>query len=380
MRFSLARAAGLACLLAGGMAAGQTSTENFEDLGRRAQAVLDSDPAAAAALYKQALEMQPAWPEGWFYLGGALYRLDRYAEGVDAFHKGLDLSPKNGPAWALLGMCEYELGHLDQTLADIGKAEDLGLGNNTAFEVAVRQRAALALIRQSFFDRAMSQLQPLIKYKENSAPVVEAAGLCSLGVAQDPTKLRENRRKVVDMTGKAMWAAVSHRPQDAEDGFHQLLELYPREPGVHYAYGLYLMDTDQHAALAEFEKELSNNPMQWPALLAGAFLETRSGAPDVALQFAERARKVVPASYLWLCEAEMGRALLAKDEPEKAVPLFEDSVKQQPDNAQTHFYLEQAYRRAGRKTEAQRERVEFVRLKSQQDPGAMPGLMNSANR
>ncbi len=380
MRFSLARAAGLACLLAGGMAAGQTSTENFEDLGRRAQAVLDSDPAAAAALYKQALEMQPAWPEGWFYLGGALYRLDRYAEGVDAFHKGLDLSPKNGPAWALLGMCEYELGHLDQTLADIGKAEDLGLGNNTAFEVAVRQRAALALIRQSFFDRAMSQLQPLIKYKENSAPVVEAAGLCSLGVAQDPTKLPENRRKVVDMTGKAMWAAVSHRPQDAEDGFHQLLELYPREPGVHYAYGLYLMDTDQHAALAEFEKELSNNPMQWPALLAGAFLETRSGAPDVALQFAERARKVVPASYLWLCEAEMGRALLAKDEPEKAVPLFEDSVKQQPDNAQTHFYLEQAYRRAGRKTEAQRERVEFVRLKSQQDPGAMPGLMNSANR
>jgi predicted Zn-dependent protease len=140
------------------------------------------------------------------------------------------------------------------------------------------------------------------------------------------------------------------------------------------------MDTDQHAALVEFRKELSSNPAHWPTLLASAFLETRDGTPGVALQLAERARKVAPASYLWLCEAEMGRALLAKDEPEKAVPLFEDSVKQQPDNAQTHFYLEQAYRRAGRKSEAQREKAEFVRLKSQQDPAAMPGLMNSANR
>ena len=57
----------------------------------------------------------------------------------------------------------------------------------------------------------------------------------------------------------------------------------------------------------------------------------------------------------------MGRALLAKDQPEKAVPYFEESVKLQPDNAQTHFYLEQAYRRVGRKSDAQRERAEFVR-------------------
>ncbi len=380
MRFSLARAAGLVCLLVLRTAAAQTSAENFDDLARRAQAAVDTDPAQAATLFKQALQLQPTWPEGWFYLGGALYRLDRYAEGVDAFRKGLDLSPHNGPAWALMGMCEYELGHLNQTLTDIGKAEELGLGTNHAFEAAARQRAALALIRSSFFDRAMAQLQPLDKYNENSAPVVEAVGLCSLGVALDPAKLPENKRKIVDMAGSAMWAAVSHRPQDAEQQFHQLLTAYPNEPGLHYAFGLYLMDTDQHAALVEFRKELSTNPRHWPTLLASAFLETRDGSPDVALQLAERARKIAPPSYLWLCEAEMGRALLAKDEPEKAVPLFEDSVKQQPDNAQTHFYLEQAYRRAGRKSDAQREKAEFIRLKSQQDPAAMPGIMNSSNR
>jgi tetratricopeptide (TPR) repeat protein len=379
MKFSFARVAGLASLLIAGLAAAQT-TENFDDLAQRAGAVLDSNPAQAAALFKEALDQRPDWPEGWFYMGGALYRLSRYTEALDAFHKGLDLSPKNGTAWAFVGLAEYELGHLESALAAIAKGEQLGLGSNTGFEAAVRQRAALILIRSSLFDQAMSQLQPLAKHQENSAAIVQAVGLCALAIATEPSKLPASRRKVVEMAGQAMWAATSQRPKDAEDGFQKLLAAYPNEPGVHYAFGLYLMDTDQHAALEQFEKELSSNPTHWPALLVTAFLKTREGAPDVAMQLAERARKLTPATYYWLCDAEMGRALLAKDQPEKAVPLFEESVKLQPDNAQTHFYLEQAYRRVGRKSDAQREKAEFVRLKSQQDPLALPGVVNSTGR
>jgi tetratricopeptide (TPR) repeat protein len=380
MELSFARAAVFACLLAGRMAAAQTPSENFEDLARRAEAALDNNPAQAATLFKQALDLRPSWPEGLFYLGGALYRLNRCAEALDAFHKGLDLSPENGTAWAFQGLCEYELGHLDKAVAAIAKGEQLGLGSNAGFEAAVRQRAALILIRSSLFDQAMSQLQPLAKYQENSVAVIEAVGLCALAIAHDPSELPENRRKVVDMAGKAMWAATSQRPKDAEEGFQQLLAAYPNEPGVHYAFGLYLMDNDQRAALEEFHKELRANPTHWPALLVTAFLETRQGAPDLAMQFAERARKLAPPSYFWLCDAEMGRALLAKDQPEKAVPLFEESVKLQPDNAQTHFYLEQAYRRIGRKSDAQRERDEFERLKALQDPLALPGRINGRNR
>jgi tetratricopeptide (TPR) repeat protein len=348
-------------------------TDSFEDLAQRAAAALDSDPARAATLFKQALEKKPDWPEGWFYLGGALYRVDRYVEARDAFHKGLDLSPRNGVAWGFLGLAEYELGNIDASRMAIDKGEKLGLGPTIGFEAAVRQRAALILIRSSLFDQAMSQLQPLSKHPENSPTVIEAVGLCSLAIATDPAKLTESRRKVVDMAGKAMWAAISQRPKDAKEGFDELLAAYPSEPGVHYAAGLFLMDSDQHAALAEFEKELKGDPDHWPTLLAAAFLETRQGTTDVAMQMAERARKLVPASYYWLCDAEMGQALLAKDQPEAAVPLFEHAVKLQPDNAQTHFYLEQAYRRVGRKRDAQRERDEFLRLKAQQDPQSLPG-------
>jgi tetratricopeptide (TPR) repeat protein len=369
----------LASLLLACIAFAQTP-DTFEDLARRAEAALDRDPAQAAALYKQALDQRPSWPEGWFYIGGALYRLNRYTEAVDAFRKGLDLSPQSGTAWGFLGLSEYELGHIEKALAAIGKGEQFGLGSNAGFEAAVRHRAAMILIHSSLFDQAMAQLQPLAKHQENSAPVVQAVGLCALAIATEPSKLPEDRRKVVDMAGKAMWAATSQRPKDAEEGFQQLLAAYPNEPGVHYAFGLYLMDTDQHAALAQFQKELSTNPSHWPALLVTAFLETRQGTPEVAMQLAERARKLAPSSYFWLCDAEMGRALLAKDEPEKAVPFFEESVKLQPDNAQTHYYLEQAYRRVGRKSDAQREKAQFVRLKSQEDPLSLPGIVKSTSR
>jgi tetratricopeptide (TPR) repeat protein len=351
-----------------------TTAQSFDDLARRAQAALDSDPKEAASLFQQALAERPSWPEGWFYLGGALSRLDRNAEARDAFHQGLDLSPRNGVAWGFLGLTEYELGDLDKALASIEKGEKLGLGSNPGFEAAVRQRAATILIRSSLFDQAMSQLQPLSTRQENSPAVVEAVGLCAMAIASDPSQLTESRREVVAMAGKAMWAATSQHPKDAKEGFAELVATYPNEPGVHYAFGLFLLDSDQHQALAEFEKEMRANPDHWPALLVAAFLETRQGTPDVAIEMIGRARKVAPASYNWLCDAETGRALLAKEQPEKAVPFFERAVKLQPDNAQSHFFLEQAYRRVGRKADAQRERAEFVRLKAQQDPQSLPGI------
>ena len=100
----------------------------FEDLARRAQAALDSRPEESAKLYKEALAIRPEWAEGWLYLGGALYQLNRFAEATDALRKGLELAPGIGNAWALLGLTEVQLEDQDQALADIRKGESLGLG------------------------------------------------------------------------------------------------------------------------------------------------------------------------------------------------------------------------------------------------------------
>jgi len=362
-------------LLAAPWMCAQTSAkEQFEDLAHRAEAALDSRPEEAAGLYKRALAIRPDWAEGWLYMGGALYQAGRYAEATDALRKGVDLAPVMGNAWALLGLSESQLEDRDQALADIRKGERLGLGGNAQFEAAVRVRAAQLLIRSSAFDEALAQLQPLSKYPNNPPPVEEAMGLCVLSIPEDMAQLSPQRRAVVDLAGKAAWAFASQHPAEATAGYRQLLAQYPNEPGVHYAYGLYLLETDVTAALAEFQKEIQNNPKHWPALLAAASIQMRQGAPDQAIESVQAALKIVPARYRWLCHTDLGRAQLDAGNLPGAIGELENAVRQMPSNPSVHFFLAQAYRQAGRKADAEKERAEFEKMKAQQDPLAVPAL------
>ena len=353
----------------------QTSTkEQFEDLSRRAQAALDSHPEDAIQLYKQALAIRPDWPEGWLYMGGALYQKGSYAEATDALRKGIGLAPFFANGWALLGLSESQLDDPEQALADIRKGEELGLGGNVPFETAVRVRAALLLIRSSAFDEALAQLQPLTKYHDNPPPVEEAMGLCALASPDDMERITPQRRAVVDLAGKAAWALASQHRDVAAASYRQLLEQYPNEPGVHYADGLYLMETDVTAALAEFQKEVQNNPKHWPALLVVASIQIRQGAPEQAIESLHAAMKAVPTKYRWLCHMNLGRANLDADNVTAAISELEDAVRQKPSSATAHFVLAEAYRHAGRKADAEREKAEFEKTKVEQDPLGVPAL------
>ena len=368
-------AAGPLLLFAAAWLHAQTSTkEQFEDLSRRAQAALDSRPEEAIQLYKQALAIRPDWPEGWLYMGGALYQRGSYAEATDALRKGIGLAPVFANGWALLGLSESQLDDPEQALADIRKGEELGLGGNVPFESAVRVRAALLLIRSSAFDEALAQLQPLTKYPDNPPPVEEAMGLCALASPDDIARITPQRRAVVDLAGKAAWALASQHRDVAAAAYRQLLEQYPNEPGVHYADGLYLMETDVTAALAEFQKEVQNNPKHWPALLVVASIQIRQGAPEQAIESLHAAMKAVPTKYRWLCHMNLGRANLDADNVTAAISELEDAIRQKPSSATAHFVLAEAYRHAGRKADAEREKAEFEKTKVEQDPLGVPAL------
>ena len=347
---------------------------DFNDLARRAEAALDTQPAEAAKLYQQALAIKPDWAEGWFYLGGALYQLDRYAEGTDAFRTAVAGAPQNGPAWAFLGLCEAEMDNTEQALADIRKGEELGLGSNQGFETAVRVKAAQLLIRSSAFDEAMVQLQPLARANVNAQAVVDTMGLCALAAPNKLSELSRERRAVVSLAGKASWSSVTQHPEEAAAAYREMVEKYPNEPGVHYANGLYLMETDLKAALAEFQKEVQINPKNWPARIVLASLELKQGAPEQSVQSLREAMKLAPARFRWLVHAEMGRANLAADNLDAAISELQAALRLKTGNAQVHYFLAQAYRRAGRMEEAQKENAEFQKLKVMQDPLGVPSL------
>ena len=357
----------------------QPSGESFEDLARRAGELLDSRPSEAADLYKKALAMRGDWAEGWMSMGGALYQLDRYAECTDALRKGLELAPRIGPGWAFLGLCEAELGDPEQALADIRKGEQLGLGSNSQFEVAVRVKGAQLLIESSSFDEAPEQLQPLAWRSENSKAVQQTMGLSTLGLAARYKDLPPEKRAVVDLAGRAAWSSAILHPEEAKAAYEELLRQYPNEPGVHYAYSLYLTETDTLAALAEVQKEVRINPKHWPALIVIGSLETRQGEGEAAREALRQALKYAPEKYRWLCHTEMGRAELISNRLDSAISEFETAVRLSPGNPQVHFFLAQAYRRAGRREEARREMLEFERLKVQVDPMGVPGFRSFSN-
>lgn len=346
--------------------------EDFDDLAARAQANVDSQPAEAVTLFRKALALRPSWAEGWLYMAGDLYRLHRYTEARDAFRKGIALAPQSGTAYGFVGLCEYELGDLNQALADIRKGEALGLGANLPFETVVRQRAALLLIREQAYDEALAQLGPLSRRGVNSPDVTEAIGLCALTMARRPETLTTQERAVVELAGNGTWANMSRRSSEAEAAFRELMSKYADFPGVHYAYGVYQMEIDQRVALAEFEKELQANPAHWSSMLVVAFLRTRDGEPEIGIQFTEKAMRLEPPRNHWISQTALGQAYLSMGAPEKAIPELEGALKQQPNNDSIHFFLEQAYRQAGRKADAQREKTEFVRLREQMDPRSMP--------
>lgn len=350
------------------------SAEQFDSLSRRAQAALDSHPDEAIQLYRQALAIRPDWPEGWLYAGGALYQLHRYAEATDALRKGLDLAPVFANGWALLGLSESQLGDEDQALADIRRGEQMGLNGNVQFETAVRVRAAQLLIESSAFDEALAQLQRLTKYPDEPPLVEETMGLCALASPVDLTAIPPERRTVVDLAGKAAWSFSTQHPDAADAGYRQLLAQYPNEPGVHYAYGLFLLETDTKAALAEFRKEAQTNARHWPALLVIASLQIGQGAPDEAIETLRAAKKIVPAKYRWLCHLDLGRADLAGNNAAGAISELEAAARQMPANVNVHFFLAEAYRQAGRKADADREKSEFEKQKAQEDPLGVPAL------
>jgi predicted Zn-dependent protease len=143
---------------------------------------------------------------------------------------------------------------------------------------------------------------------------------------------------------------------------------------VHYAYGLFLLETDIKEALSEFQKEVLNNPKHWPAMLVIASIQIRQGTPEKAIETLHAAMQAVPTKYRWLCHLNLGRADLDANDATAAISELESAVRQMPSSADVHFFLAQAYREAGRKADAEREKTEFEKTKVQQDPLGVPAL------
>ena len=314
----------------------------------------------AARLYRQALKSRPNWPEGWGYLAASLYNLERYAEARDAYRRTTVLTPKNGPSWAYMGFCEYELRDYKNAFDHLIKAKQLGIGDDPALISRLHYELALLWDTAGQFDMATKEISFFANAGDKSQPVIEATGLIALRMPVFPYEIPASKHDLVMKTGEAGWQVNAQHLEQARQLYKELVEQNPREPNLHYAYGLTLTVSDQEAATAELEKAIELDPKHVPALIEAAFLSLEGGHLEKSEKLARRAMEIEPKNYA--PHNILGRVLLQTGHPEQGIHELETAVRLAPSIASSHFNLAQAYQKAGKSADAAREFAAFREL------------------
>jgi tetratricopeptide (TPR) repeat protein len=344
--------------------ASQKGSTSFSEIASRA----DQERQAgrldeAVKLYREGVKVRPKWEEGWWYLATILYDQDKYPEAKDAFRVLVSAQPKNGPATAMLGLCEFETGEYERALADLDRAHSLGLGTNEELISVTRYHTAILSTRSERFEAGYEALLAFAHQQNESLKIIEAFGLNALMMPLLPSEIPPDKRDLVLTAGRAAFYSAARRQAEAAKSFEELAARYPNVPNVHYAYGVFLLPERSDAALAEFQRELEISPGHIYSILQIVFEYIKRTDYAAALPYAERAVQLAPDAASG--HNALGRVLLETNDVARALSELELAAKIAPDSPQAHFALAHAYSRLGRKADAARERATFLRLDSE---------------
>jgi tetratricopeptide (TPR) repeat protein len=352
----------------------QQSGGSFSQFAAKAQKASEENRLDdAARLYARALAIKPKWAEGWWALATLEYDQDHYAKAVAAFKKMVALQAKNGTAFAMLGLCEFELGHEQASLRDIEKGVDLGLQTNPDLQHVVLYHEGLLLQRQGRFQAAQETLEQVCLQGGPSDTAANVLGMALLrSAAKEPPPAGSADADVVLRVGRAACLAGQKKYDAARPEFESVVSENPKYPNIHYAFGLFLLELrDVTGAVEQLKQEVANDPSDVVARLRIAASEYKRDSAS-GIPYAEEAVKLAPAQpfghYL------LGLLRLDVDDYLKAIPELEIAQKGLPREPKIYAALGTAYSRAGRKQEAAQARVVFARLTEEGKKAAADNL------
>ncbi|HKG15129.1 MAG TPA: tetratricopeptide repeat protein [Pyrinomonadaceae bacterium] len=338
--------------------------KSFEQITAEADAAREGDRVEeAVALYRRGVALRPQWAEGWWYLATLYYDQNNYAEGARAFRETTRLQPKAGAAWAMLALCEFQLGQYDDSLAHLQQGRQLGLGDNVELTRVMRYHEGVLSILKGDFERGQQTLGTLSYEGLKGEDLIIALGLAALRIGMRPAEigLTYRDRDLVRRAGLAEHFAAQRNVSDALREYEMLARDYAKTPNVQYAYGRFLLTTrEEEGALAAFRRELENWPKHVLARCQMANIMLQRKDIEGGLPLAEEAAKQAPR--LPLAHYLLGRLLLEAGQNERAVKELEATAQMVPNEAKVYFALARAYTRVKRKGDADRARDTFTRL------------------
>jgi len=347
-----------------------STPQQFDQIAHDAtRALVEERTNDAIRLYQAGVKLRPDWTEGWWSLGSLLYDQDRFSEAAPAFRRFVRLTPKPAPAYAFLGLCEYETREYDHALQHFRAWGNAGWpGTRELVDVGV-YHFVLLLTRQGEFLEALYLLTPEVVRLGNTPAITEAMGLASLRMRNLPEDYPADRREMVWLAGEAA-AYAEHFPPDysrADEFADRLVTRYPNQPEVHYFRGTLFNFERKNSSEAEreFREELRLSPNHVSAMLELANIDISSNQVDEASSLAKRALELEPRN----AEAHhaMGRALLAADQIAEGARELEIAKQLAPASSSIRSHLAIAYGKLGRSKEARAEAALSLSLKKKED-------------
>lgn len=344
------------CVLGLGLRISAQQTPSFDELVSQATSAREQgDIPHALELYSQAVQVNPKWPDGWWFLGLLQYGNGSYSPARDALTHFIDLTPNAGPATALRGLCEFEIGDYSPALADIQRGISLGAAAQSRNAQILRYHEALLLTRSGRFEDALKSYSYFAENQITNPELLIAIGLAGLRLPLFPKDVTEDQQALLTAAGNAAFQFMSGQEKDAQRAFAELFVRFPAAANLHYLYGYLLYSSDPDSAIAEFKRELEVSPDNENAQIMTGWALLMRNRPAEALPYAQTAAEKGPA--LPAAQLALGRALAETGNLAEGIEHLERARQMEPNNLETHVALARAYSRSGRKEDAQRERL-----------------------
>jgi tetratricopeptide (TPR) repeat protein len=325
------------------------------------------DLPAAAALIKQGLKIDPNWEDGLWKAGLVFYQENQFESARGYLYRLTQLDAKRGSAWALLGMCEFQLGDFQAAATHIDRGDRLGIPAKSGFRLAALLDEAIAQDNLKNFGQASELLDKIVKRipVETQAERERIIAVYGYAALQKPVNapLSPQQAALLHDVGAVGYVNASGDRALAKSLMEGLLKNHPQEPMLHYTYGRLLVGWQNYdAARKEFQAELAINPGNLSARLALAYLGLTTGEISEALPYAVEASKMSPNFYL--SHFYLGRLLVRAGQLNEGCQQLEIASKLSPSNSDVRYNLATTYRRLGRIKDSEREFKEFQHLKA----------------
>jgi arylsulfatase A-like enzyme/cytochrome c-type biogenesis protein CcmH/NrfG len=229
------------------------------------------------------------------------------------------------------------LGYLTSDTADSTSKETAAIDPKDKIEVANKFHRSLVDLEEDRYDEAISELKEVIRLEPDIA-----SGYLELG------------------------RALVHRQryQEALPVLRTAAEKNPKSGMAHYELGLALIKTGEwEASLPEMQAAVVCTPDSAQMHFYAGAVHLRLKHIDQATAEFENSLKIEPDHFL--TNLKYGEMLLRVGDPAAALPKLSRAVKTDPESAEAHAALADAYQQLGQALNADQERAKAAHLKQQ---------------